>query len=66
MTTIDKALRRAIAARKETRYTTAKGAGVTYRTLARWLDDETTDIRLTTVEALAAYLALELKPKSKG
>jgi hypothetical protein len=65
MATIDQTLRRAIAARKESRYATAVGAGVTYRTLARWLDEKA-DIRLRSVEALAAYLGLELKPTTKG
>jgi hypothetical protein len=65
MATIDDVLRRAVAARKETRYASAHNAGITYRTFARWLDEEA-DIRLSTVEALATYLGLELKPiKSK-
>jgi DNA-binding phage protein len=61
---IERAIKRAIAARKETRYVTAKEAGVNYATLFRFLDDDA-DIRLSTVEALAEYLGLELKPKSK-
>jgi DNA-binding Xre family transcriptional regulator len=61
MTTIEQALRRAIAARKETRYATARNANVTYTTLARWLD-KGSDIRLSTIEALCGYLGLELKP----
>ena len=65
MAAIDQVLRRAVAARKENRYATAKRAGVQYTTLVRWLDEKA-DIRLSTVEALAEYLALELKPKSKA
>jgi hypothetical protein len=64
MATISDALKRAIAARKETRYATALHAEINYRTLQRWLDEDA-DIRLSTVQALADYLGLELKPKSK-
>jgi DNA-binding phage protein len=59
---IERVIKRAIAARKETRYVTAKESGVNYATLARFLDDRA-DVRLSTIEALANYLGLELKPK---
>ena len=64
MKAVGRALQRAIAARKETRYRTAKGAGVDYGTLCRFLD-RGADVRLATVEALADYLGLELKPRGK-
>ena len=56
---IDRALRKAIAGRRETRYATAKGSGVHYPTLVRFLDGKA-DIRLSTLEALANYLGLTL------
>jgi hypothetical protein len=59
---IERALRKSIADRKETRYATAKGASVTYPTLVRFLDGKA-DIRLSTVEAFCEYLGLELKAK---
>jgi DNA-binding phage protein len=62
MATIGEVLRRAIAARKETRYRTSKSSGVTHRTLDRFLDEQA-DVRLSTVQALADYLNLELKAK---
>jgi hypothetical protein len=61
---IDRALRKAIAAQKESRYATAKRSGVPYPTLTRFLDEHA-DIRLSTVEALSVYLNLELAPKKK-
>jgi hypothetical protein len=64
MGVLEKALRQAIAARKESRYATAKGSGVKYTTLARFLDREA-DVRFSIIEKLAAYLALELRPKSR-
>jgi hypothetical protein len=66
MATMDEVLRRGIARLKETRYATARKSGVHYNTLARWLDEKDTDIRLSTAQDLANYLELELKPKSKG
>ncbi len=38
----------------------AKGAGVEYSTLARWLGSDS-DVRLSTLESLCAYLGLELR-----
>jgi hypothetical protein len=61
MGNLTKALRRAIADRKETRYATAKGAGIDYAALVRFLDGKA-DVRLSTVERLAGYLNLELRP----
>ena len=63
--TLSKQLKRAITATKETRYRVAKDSGVGYATLMRFLD-ENRDIRLSTVEALAKYLNLELKPARKA
>ena len=64
MGNLERAIKKAITARRESRYATAKGAGLNYSALVRFLDSEA-DVRLSTVEALANYLALELKPKSK-
>ena len=50
--------------RKESRYATAKGSGVKYTTLEHFLDREA-DVRFSIIEKLAAYLALELRPKSR-
>jgi hypothetical protein len=62
---VERAIKRAIAARKETRYVTAKASGVSYPTVFRFLDSEGADIRLSTVETLVEYLGLEVKPKGK-
>ena len=64
MAAIGRTLRRAIAARKETRYRTAKDSGVDYAALARFLDGKAS-LKLESVELLAAYLGLELKPKGR-
>lgn len=64
MKAIERAIRKAIAARKETRYRTAKDSGVDYAALARFLDGKAS-LKLESVELLAEYLMLELKPKSK-
>jgi len=44
-----------------TRYAIAKGAGVDYAALTRWLDDGS-DIRFSTATKLAAHFGLELRP----
>jgi hypothetical protein len=62
MRNIEKAIRKAIADRDESRYATAKGARLDYASFVRFLDGKA-DVRLSTVEALAEYLQLELRPK---
>ena len=57
------AVEQAIASGGETRYSIAKGSGVEYRSLVRWLDEDK-DIRLSTVNAICSYLNLELRPKA--
>ena len=49
----------------ETRYSVAKGAGVDYSVLVRWLD-EGRDIRLSTVDQIAEYLGLDLTAIKKS
>lgn len=44
-----------------TRHSIAKGAGVQYSTLVRWLD-EGRDIRASTLDAIAEYVGFELRP----
>jgi hypothetical protein len=61
---IERAIRKAIADRKESKYATAKGAKLDYASFVRFLDGNA-DVRLSTVEALVEYLGLELKPRSK-
>ena len=48
----------------ETRYAIAKGAGVKFSTLSRFIE-EGRDIRASTIDALADYLGLELRSKAK-
>jgi hypothetical protein len=64
MGAIEQALRKAIQARNESRYRTAKGAGMNYAALCRFLD-ESADIRLSSVEGLASHLELELVPMKR-
>jgi DNA-binding phage protein len=59
-----KALVKAIKSKRETRYHTAKCAEIDRKTLDRFLDEES-NIRLSTVEHLAEWLGLELRPKAK-
>lgn len=61
---IDQQLREAINQSGLTRYAVAKGAGVEYGVLRRYLD-EGRDLRLSNVAKLAAFLGLELKPTKK-
>jgi hypothetical protein len=61
---IQEALRKAIRLRRETRYQIAKGAALGQKVLPRFLD-QGTDIQLSTLEALAEYLGLELRPIDK-
>jgi hypothetical protein len=64
MRNVERAIRKAIAERKESKYATAKGAKLDYASFVRFLNGKA-DVRLSTVEALVEYLVLELKPKSK-
>jgi transcriptional regulator with XRE-family HTH domain len=48
-----------------TLYSVAKGSGVTHPSLLRFMSGER-DIRLETADKLAAYLGLELQPKSQS
>lgn len=61
---IDQQLRTAIEKSGLTRYAIAKGAGVEYGVLRRYLDEER-DLRLSNVVKLAAFMGLELKPVKK-
>jgi len=64
---VSEQLERALAAaekRGESRYLIAREAKVNYAVLARFLN-EGTDIKLSTVDRLAEYLGLELRPKPK-
>lgn len=56
---IDQAIRRAIKKSGQTRYRIAVGAGVDHAVLRRYLD-EGRDLRLSTVEKLAAYLGVKV------
>ena len=63
--TVSETLRAAITAamrRGVTRYRIAKDSGVDHTALSRFLT-EGRDIRVSTVDALASYLGLELQPK---
>ncbi len=59
-------IRTAVERRKETRYRTAKGSGIGYKALTRFLNGA--DIRLSTAQHLVNYLRLELHQtrRSKG
>ncbi len=48
-----------------TRYQVGKGAGVDHTVLSRFLF-EGRDVRVSTVDALAGYLGLELTPNRDG
>lgn len=61
---IEQQLREAIDRSGLTRYAIAKGAGVGYDALSRFLD-QGRDIRLSTIEALAAYFGMTLTPPKK-
>ena len=58
-------LRKAMKASKQSRYAIAKGSGVDYAVVSRFLD-ELSDIRLSTAGRLTKYLDLELKPARKA
>ena len=63
--TVSRTLRAAIKAatcRGVTRYKIAKATGVDHTALSRFLH-EGRDVRVSTVDALAGYLDLELRPK---
>lgn len=62
---IEQTLRDAIERSGLTRYVIAKGSGVSYEALMRFLD-EGRDIRLSTVEKLAAFFEMELVPTKKA
>lgn len=55
------AVERRIANGHDTKYSLAKNAGVKYSVLFRWLEGNR-DIRASTIDALAEYLGLELRP----
>ena len=55
--TVKEAMRRGV-----TRYRIAKDSGVDHTALSRFLE-EGRDLRVSTVDALAEYLGLELGPK---
>lgn len=61
---IEQTLRDAIKRSGLTRYVIAKESGVSYEALMRFLD-EGRDIRLSTVEKLAAFFEMELTAKKK-
>lgn len=61
---LDQQLRRAVECSGLTRYAVAKGAGVDYDALARFLD-QGRDIRLSTVQALAEFFGMKLTPPKK-
>ena len=52
-------LKNAIETSGQSRYAIAKGAGIKYSTLVRFLD-ENADIRLSTVDALAGHLGIDM------
>lgn len=56
---IDQAIRKAIKRSGQSRYRIAVGAGVDHAVLRRYLD-EGRDVRLSTVEKLAAYLGVRV------
>lgn len=56
---IDRTIRRAIAKSGQTRYAIAKGAGIEYAALVRYLDEHR-DIRLSTAERLVGYLRIKI------
>ena len=58
-------LRKAMKDSKQSRYAIAKGSGVDYAVVSRFLDG-ISDIRLSTAGRLAEYLDLELKPARKA
>lgn len=58
-------LRRAIRDSGETPYRIAKDAGVDQSVLSKFIHGER-DLKLSTVEKLAGYLGLELRPKRKA
>ena len=59
-TTLRAAIKAAMA-KGVTRYRIAKGSGVDHTALSRFLT-EGRDVRVSTVDALAGYLELELQP----
>ena len=65
MMTLPQQLRKAMKATKLSRYAIAKGSGVDYAVVSRFLD-ELSDIRLSTAGRLTEYLDLELKPARKA
>lgn len=64
--TIAESIRDAIERSGQTRYAIAKGAGMDYDVLARFLDQDR-DLRLSNVQRLADYFGMRLtKPKKGG
>lgn len=61
--TVTNTLRATITASAQTRYAIAKGAGVDQAAILRFM--EGTDIKGATVDKLANYFGLELKPKAR-
>ena len=60
---LDKSIRQVVQAAidggHESRYSIAKVAGIDYRALSRWLDEDR-DIRLSTASKLADYFGLRI------
>jgi hypothetical protein len=63
--TLSETARRAVRARGETLYRTAKDSGVDYANLYRFLKQRR-PITLTSFEKLCTYLGLKLVPDEKG
>jgi transcriptional regulator with XRE-family HTH domain len=63
MKPIERAIRQAIQAKKVTRYRVAADSGVDYAALSRFLAGKAS-LKLESIELLAEYLDLELRPKA--
>ncbi len=63
--TISEQLREAIAVSGETHYRIWKETGIRPQVLGRWMSGEREHLRTDTVDTLAEYFGLELKPKKR-
>ena len=63
---ISEQLREAIERSPQTYYRIAKGAGVDWGTLTRFVDGSRPNVRIDTIDKLCDYLELELRPRSSN
>ena len=66
MANIRQVLLKAIKDSGETRYRICQETGLNSPALSRFISGERPDVRLCTVQTLADYFGLELRPKTRG